>query len=863
MSVLRGLFGRMVRRSGRAAGPFDDLDRGDDGRGSRKEAKPADERRGCEVLPQPRDTAAIGALLGDGNLPEALRLADAWVAQEPNAGDAHFWRHEVLAGWGRHREARKALELAASMQCETVAFLSSMGWSRLRAGCVVDSSAWFAKALERDPTNLDALVGRAAVERASGRSIAAMSALRDLSARFPDKSALSILCAQWEMAEGDVESAERRLREEILRRPAGIDARRVLASMLYSADRSEECIRELQAAYGLELTQGFEGAYEDLAIALCGSGRYQEGYEILIRHLPELASPRGHRQLAVAMLALGFADEAWLQMEYRWFEGPQSGLRPTYTIPCWNGQELRGRTILLHPEQGIGDTIQFVRYAPLLKALGAHVVMRPLIGMERLSRLFIGVDDVIDGEEAAARSDFYATLMSLPGVFRMNEKTIPPPIAIREADGSPSLVEELAGARAGIVRVGIVWAGRPDHTRDRYRSLSFDALTPLFEVEGVEWISLQKGVSAAEVDRIQTSISLRAIGPKLDDLVDAAAALRALDLLIAVDTGIAHLAGTLGLPVWVLVAEPADARWLVARNDTPWYPTMRLFRQRAPGQWRPVIVEMAEALGGALRRIRAGSDARVVFSMGAQAAGRAIERRQDDLAVTHLARVARTPVGLLQYDPDDGVRGRSIEHYGEFRDLERRMIDVLVRSGDRCVEVGPAYGWRTMGLARAVGEDGEVWACESRKTFARMLRNNLAANAVENVTVVTRAVGSIHASGGGGDTIDDLRLERLDCVILNDGVDTSACIEGASDTLWRCRPWLMLAQEDDAALAALAARVREFGYRTWRMETPLFNPDNFNRRTDDIFGGRTALTLIALPEESALPEPGPGCVELA
>jgi hypothetical protein len=124
---------------------------------------------------------------------------------------------------------------------------------------------------------------------------------------------------------------------------------------------------------------------------------------------------------------------------------------------------------------------------------------------------------------------------------------------------------------------------------------------------------------------------------------------------------------------------------------------------------------------------------------------------------------------------------------------------------------------------------------------------------------------ALHSSGSGGTCGDErsiLGLERLDGLKINEGADAAAIMDGATGTMWRCRPWLVLAQEDDAALTRLAERIREYGYRTWRMETPLFNPDNFNRRTDDIFDGKTALTLVALPEESRLPEPGAGCVEL-
>ena len=215
------------------------------------------------------------------------------------------------------------------------------------------------------------------------------------------------------------------------------------------------------------------------------------------------------------------------------------------------------------------------------------------------------------------------------------------------------------------------------------------------------------------------------------------------------------------------------------------------------------------------------------------------------------------------YDPDEADVGPSIARYGEWLHAQLELALRFVAPGAVAVEAGAGVGVHAVAIGRALGADGRLLVYEDRLARRRMLRQNLAANGIANAVTMTRTLGGPRRAGfdAAHETVDDLGLERLDLLKTGASTDAAAIVEGAQQTLWRCRPRLLLAVQDDDSLARLGVRVREFGYRVWRSETPLYSPSNFNRRDDDAFGGRSALALVALPEEIDLREAPPGCVE--
>jgi Tfp pilus assembly protein PilF len=339
----------------------------------------------------------------------------------------------------------------------------------------------------------------------------------------------------------------------------------------------------------------YAGAYDNLGLVLQAQGRLTEAvecYNQAIRLAPGLAEP--HLNRAMAWLQLGDFALGWNEYEWR-SRCRASGIR-SFDQPVWNGAPLRGRTILLHTEQGLGDAIQFIRYARLVKSLGGHVLVACQQPLARLLTQCSGVDGVIEDGAPLPAFECHAPLLSLPRIFETTVETVPTEIPYLAAD--PILVDrrsvQLSAAEG--FKIGVAWQGSPEHKKDRWRSFRLAELEPLSRVPGVRLISLQKGFGAEQLADGSCRFPIVDLGSSLQDLMDTAAVIKALDLMITPDTALAHLAGSLGAPVWVALPVAADWRWLLGRGDTPWYPTMRLFRQARWGEWRELFEQMADQL---------------------------------------------------------------------------------------------------------------------------------------------------------------------------------------------------------------------------------------------------------------------------
>lgn len=404
-------------------------------------------------------------------------------------------------------------------------------------------------------------------------------------------------------------------------------------------------------------------------------------------------------------------------------------------------------------------------------------------------------------------------------------------------------------------------------------------LAPLGALEGVQFFSLQKGAHEEEAKTPPPGLQFVNLGPELDDFRDTAAVISHLDLVICVDTAVAHLAGALGKPVWLMLPKVAEWRWLEGRKDSPWYPTMRLFRQDHEGEWGDVIEQVRVAL---LERMRGAAGVPSPNYHGATPFQDADATSMAMVASGHcagLSAVAETRLGIVQYLPDEALAGDSVRWYGELLQPQLDLLARLVRPMATVLEAGSGTGAHAIFLASAIGVEGHLILYESRPVLRQILQQNLSAHRVQNVTLMQRTmVGSSAAAGtefAGNyvarpavlgsltETVDELQLDRLDLIKINAGMVANEVIAGAAATLWRLRPSLFIAVQDHATLTESAARVREFGYRCWRMDVAWFNPENFNRRDDDIFAGRTALALLAIPEESEVDVAQNGCVELS
>jgi tetratricopeptide (TPR) repeat protein len=363
---------------------------------------------------------------------------------------------------------------------------------------------------------------------------------------------------------------------------------------LYALGRKLEALASLDRAIAID--PHYVDAHFNRANVLLALGRKTDALASLDQ-AAALAPDHSEAQFnrAVLRLRLGDYAEGWRLSEWRW-RVPDADPERVFPQKLWLGDEdIAGRTLLLHAEQGFGDTIQFCRYAPLAAARGARVILevQPAL-VPALTRL-AGVTQLLPSGAPLPPFDRHCPLMSLPLAFRTELDTVPREVPYLRA--SPETVRKWA-ARLGPAqspRVGVVWAGNPKNSNDNLRSAGLRALLPLLEC-GAEMIGLQKEMSPADRELLAATPALRPLGDELADFGDTAAVLELLDLVVTIDTSVAHLAGALGRPVWVLLPKVADWRWLVGDSDGPWYPTARLFRWNDTKGWAGVVGEAKAAL---------------------------------------------------------------------------------------------------------------------------------------------------------------------------------------------------------------------------------------------------------------------------
>jgi Flp pilus assembly protein TadD len=337
-----------------------------------------------------------------------------------------------------------------------------------------------------------------------------------------------------------------------------------------------------------------EGAFDD---ALVATNR-------AVELLPDDPQIRVNR--AVILLRAGRLGGAWSDYEHRLRLAGRGGLAPERALPVLSGLDnraLRGRTLLVTHEDGFGDSLQFLRYAPLLAERGLHVVAwmpRPLV---RLLRGAVGVAEIVEAGSELPNFDFHSPVSSLPRVFETNLDSVPPPLDIALPPELVAHWRDRLGTDAAARRIGLVWAGQARpwlpgfSVLDGRRSLHLAALAALGQVAGVEWVSLQMGEAAGQQAMV-CSPALRDVMGEVNDFADTAAIIAHLDAVVSVDTAIAHLAASLGKPVFLLDRYDSCWRWLAGRQDSPWYPGLRIFRQSEIGEWDSVIAKLVAALGG-------------------------------------------------------------------------------------------------------------------------------------------------------------------------------------------------------------------------------------------------------------------------
>ncbi len=556
-----------------------------------------------------------------GRHAEACAAIEAAVARRPEVALYRANLGLVLAAAGRVEEAASALRGAIAAAPEDADLHYDLGLVLARAGRTAEAVTAYRATVARSPAHAEAHNNLGAALAALGETEAAEECYRAALRHAPGLAAAeanlgALLCrlGRWDEAEqalrrtlaavrdfpealnslGTALAARRASAEaeECYRRALALDptyeeAHNNLGTLLQAAGRFAEAEAALREA--LRLRPDYAEAASNLGNVLVGLGRIGEAeraYRLALRLRPGEAE--SEYNLGVALLSAGRLREGWAGYERRWDR--RGAARRDFAAPLWNGEEIGERTLLVHAEQGLGDTIQFCRFLPLLRA--RHLIFEV---PKPLARLFAGqriAARIVAGGDPLPPFDLHCPLMSLTHRLGTTLETVPADIPYLVAD--PVLVAAWA-ARLGTLpglKVGLVWAGNLDFAADARRSIDPALLTPLLDLPGATFVSLQVGACAP-------ALALADWSGEIEDFADTAALVAALDLVVGVDTASVHLAGALGKPVWLLNRFDSCWRWLRDRQDSPWYPTLRQFRQASPGDWAGVIGAVRAELAAA------------------------------------------------------------------------------------------------------------------------------------------------------------------------------------------------------------------------------------------------------------------------
>jgi len=526
------------------------------------------------------------------NVKSVIRLRDKSGRTRQLSVDEALDEASSILSAGEHGNAHLLLEKAVRAAPFNAKARHLLGWSQALSGNVKEAAYNLRKAVDAEPNNAAyrGSLAHALMSHEPAEAIPHFLAAILLGSNSPDIfiNLTSILL--------DLRREDEALKVCDLSVVACQEQFAVLMNRsvaLRRLGRLEEalaCCRRQQ-----ELQPDDAGVWSNMGNILRELGRLPESAEALRRAcLPAPPNSSLRCDLALTLLLSGNYREGFREYEGRWQNVAAKGRRLNLGKPLWDGSFLDGKSILLYHEQGLGDSIQMVRYLPQVAKLGGRIALAVPSPLVRLMSWVPGQHEIVPPGFAFGAFDTQCPLLSLPLMLETDIESIPPPASFVIPTGiRESWAQRIASAKT---KVALVWAGSPGHAGNRYRSLRLCSFLSLIGVGDVDFFSLQVGPPAQELLSEGLGNRIRDLSPFLADFAETAAALSCMDLVISVDTAVAHMAGSLGKPVWTLLPFIPDWRWLMDRNDSPWYPSMRLFRQQAQGDWETVILEVLTAL---------------------------------------------------------------------------------------------------------------------------------------------------------------------------------------------------------------------------------------------------------------------------
>jgi tetratricopeptide (TPR) repeat protein len=533
----------------------------------------------------------LGVTLKDqGKLDEAVACYRRVVQLRPNDVEPHNNLGVALKDQGKPDEAVACYRRALQLNPDDVEVYNNLGDALKDQGKLDELLACYRRAVQLRPNDVEPHNKLGNALKNQGKLDEAITCYRRALELRPDYAEIHNNLGNALKDQGKLDEAVACYRRALELKPDSAEAHNNLGAAFKHQGQLDEAVACYRRA--LELKPDFAEAHNNLGVALKKQGKSDEAiacYRHALELKPDYAD--AHCNQSLISLAAGDFEHGWAEYEWRWKTNRFQ--QRDFSQSLWDGQPLEGRAILLHAEQGLGDAIQFVRYAALVQQRGGTVIVecpRPLLS---LLRSCAGIDRLVERGEELPTFNLQAPLLSLPGIFHTVLETIPADVPYLYANqGLMEHWREELGRIAGF-KIGIVWQGT---SIDPARIIPLSCFESLAGLPGVRFFSLQKGRGVEQLQDLAGRFPVTEVGSRLDNFMDTAAVLVNLDLVISCDTAVAHLAGALAVPVCVALPFVPDWRWLLNRSDSPWYPTMRLFRQKKPGDWAGVFEEIKAEL---------------------------------------------------------------------------------------------------------------------------------------------------------------------------------------------------------------------------------------------------------------------------
>jgi tetratricopeptide (TPR) repeat protein len=524
---------------------------------------------------------------------EALALIREALKANERSAAALSNQAIVLAALDRTDDALVSYDRAIALKPDFAEALNSRGNVLIKLGRTADALASYEQAVAADPRFIDAQVNSATALRLLGRDTDAAGAYARALAIDPSRVEIWITLGNTFDRLQRHDDALRCWDHALTLKPGPPELLNNRGNALLDLNRPDDALASFDRA--LALKPDYAEALVNRANALRDLNRSHDAIascDAALALNPDLAE--AHWNKGLEQLLLGDFEQGFAEYEWRW---KRAGNAPRdFGVPQWRGEDVAGKTILLHAEQGFGDTIQFLRYLPMLAARGVKIVLEVPDSLMPLIGTVDGVIAMISRGQPHPPIDLHCPLMSLPLAFGTTLATIPATVPYLRAPAERVEAWRARLPASGKLRVGLVWSGKPTHRNDHNRSIAFERLTPLLAQPGIDFVSLQRDVREADAATLRNAAAV--LCPDLDqaDFADTAAIIETFDLVIAVDTAVAHLTGALRKPLWLLLPYSPDWPWMLECDDSSWYPGARLFRQPRIGDWDSVIGRVAEGL---------------------------------------------------------------------------------------------------------------------------------------------------------------------------------------------------------------------------------------------------------------------------